>query len=531
MNEGSKICRILIVSDFVVEHFWKKEIERAFKSEFFNVELNFIMEESRIFNLELEKDVYDIVVVWFRLPEISGYTDYSLGVEEGVHENNMAILKKIKKQFSAFFLLISFDSYEENLSILEGCICTKNNIRKNLSYKVQQCSNENIVVLDLDMIIARIGFKSAYSMKDKYRWKCPYRQPVFQELAMELLKQYKITRNISPKCIVLDCDNVLWGGILAEDGSEGIQLSNIGKGSAYKDFQRVLLALYNRGLLLALASKNTKEDVEYVFEKHSEMILKKNNIVCMEVNWESKVNSLIRLANYLNISMDSFVFIDDSINEVQLINEMLPDVKTILFDSDTIFDNMREIFNVSCRFQGDTVEMRNDTYRANVTRARLKLEFEEHEEYLKALKTEIILRKAEDVDYNRISELSLRTNKCTIGKRYTLEELKRVAHQKEYTLYSVEMRDRYSDFGTVAAIGVVRGNKNAKLDLFCVSCRALGRMVENILFGFISKKFNCLEIEMYSTKKNIAFLEQLIQWKKEMSNESDNSYGINLKEL
>ena len=140
----------------------------------------------------------------------------------------------------------------------------------------------------------------------------------------EIQKQYFIEQGITKKCLVLDCDNVLWGGILSEDGIENIKLGGSGFGRTYQDFQRFVLSLYYHGVILAVCSKNDLPDVMNMFHEHSEMILKEEHIACFQVNWENKPDNIRRIAETLNIGLDSMVFLDDSPVEIEAVKSILP---------------------------------------------------------------------------------------------------------------------------------------------------------------------------------------------------------------
>ena len=136
---------------------------------------------------------------------------------------------------------------------------------------------------------------------------------------------------LSPKkCVVLDLDNTFWGGIIGEDGLAGIQLGDDFPGKAYRDFQRHLLYLKSKGVLLAVASKNNPEDAYEVFDKHDAMVLSRKDIAAFEIHWESKVESIKRVAKKLNIGLDSLVFVDDNPKEIGEVTERLPDVSCVM---------------------------------------------------------------------------------------------------------------------------------------------------------------------------------------------------------
>ena len=319
---------------------------------------------------------------------------------------------------------------------------------------------ENDTYVDLKTIIAKLGIERAFDNKGKYRWNTPYSRDLLQEVASEVHKQYLICNGITKKCVVLDCDNVLWGGILSEDGIEGIQLGNSGLGRPYQEFGRFMLNLYYHGIIIAICSKNDKSDVLRVFREHDEMILREKHIACFCVNWDNKAYNIKAIAETLNIGLDSMVFIDDSDFEVQAVKMLLPEVTAIKYERDSVYGEL-SCFNLKSNIDIEKVRVRNLTYRTNELRKNLRSELSSFEEYLNAL------------------EMKVDTN----GRRYTAQQIKDKL-SNGYELYSVSLSDKFSDLGLVGAIGL-DGNT---LDLFSLSCRALGRNVEEIMINFIRDK-------------------------------------------
>ena len=304
-------------------------------------------------------------------------------------------------------------------------------------------------------------------------------------------------KGITKKCLVLDCDNVLWGGVLSEDGIENLKLSGNGLGRFYQDFQRFALSLYYHGVILAICSKNDLSDVLIVFREHSEMILKEDHIACFQVNWEDKPGNIKRIAETLNIGLDSIVFVDDSPVEIEAVKTLLPEVTTALFHRDMDYAQF-SCFNLKCDVKLDDIEKRNETYRTNVQRENLKEHFESYKEYIKALEVKAEIHRIVPTEYNRVSELTQRTNKCTNGRRFTVREIKERIENGGFNFYSVHVSDRFSDLGLVGAFAV----KDTELALFSLSCRALGREIENTMLEYILSNWRIESVFFHSTGKN-----------------------------
>ena len=162
-----------------------------------------------------------------------------------------------------------------------------------------------------------------------YRGAILFSKSFLPVIAKEYMGYIKALKNVTRKCIVLDLDNVLWGGILGEDGFSGIKLGNDPVGRAYVDFQRLLLSYYNRGIILAINSKNNFDEAIKVIREHPNMILREKNFASMRINWQDKVENMLELSSELNIGLDSMVSIDDSPQERERMKQALPEVLVV----------------------------------------------------------------------------------------------------------------------------------------------------------------------------------------------------------
>ena len=234
-----------------------------------------------------------------------------------------------------------------------------------------------------------------------------------------------------------------------------------------------------------------------MFREHSEMILKEKHISCFQVNWNNKPNSIKNISEILNIGLYDIAFIDDSVIEIEAVKSMLPEVTTILYEQYNVYTKF-SCFNLKSNIDISNNEKRNETYRTNQYRKKLKSQYENYGEYIKALEIKLDIHLAKPTEYARISELTQRTNKCTNGVRYTVPEIKNKVISNELMLYSVSLKDRFSDLGIVGALGI----KGDVLILFSLSCRALGRDVDKKMAEFTFDKYQIKEILFKSTGKN-----------------------------
>ncbi len=488
MQKSSKI-HVVVVTNITLEPFFSSYLKEAFFRDALDVNVEIIPYHEYLSEESSKKlSNADQIVAWLNVDGI--YPNlindltaerFSTSVMAEDIQNKLTQLKTfIRGKSIAPILWIGaedycYDPYTNHLGhngISRGLI-------DRINITLYETIDENDVYVDLKTLIAKIGMGRAFDSKSKYRWNTPYARELLQEIAGEIHKQYRIRKGVTKKCIVLDCDNVLWGGILSEDGVEGIQLGGSGLGRPYQDFGRYILNLYYHGVIIAICSKNDKAEVLRVFREHGEMILKEEHIACFCVNWDNKADNIKAIAETLHIGLDSMVFVDDSDFEIQAVKMLLPEVTAIQYERDHIYEQL-SCFHLNKSVDIDKVWKRNRTYQTHELRRSLQAEASSFDEYLKALAMKVEIHKALPIELSRVAELTQRTNKCTNGRRYTVEQLK-ARLESGYVLYTVCLSDRFSDLGLVGAMGV----DNSTLDLFSLSCRALGRNVEETMIDFI----------------------------------------------
>ena len=508
---AEKALQIAWISNIIFEPYMQACINGAFIQTGDNVWLNCVMHEEIDSSSEILKNA-NIVVVCLNFEELypnliaaALESDYTIDQICNVIKNsNLELFSLIKSTSNAKIIWFGFEDYFAKdyilfgtKSILSGLIDIVNlSLRENLS---------DDVFVDFKKLIALCGICSSYNIKGKYRWNAPYSKELIKLMADEVYKQYLVEKGITKKCLVLDCDNVLWGGVLSEDGIENIKLAGSGFGRLYQDFQRFVLSLYYHGVILAICSKNDLPDVLTVFRGHSEMILKEEHITCFQANWEDKPSNIKTIADKLNIGLDSMVFVDDSLVEIEAVKGLLPDVTTILFHRDMDYSQF-SCFNLKRNVSLADIEKRNETYRTNARRDELKEQSGSYEEYVKALDIKTEIHRIVPMEYSRVSELTQRTNKCTSGRRFTVQEIEDLIESSGMDFYSVHVTDRFSDLGLVGAFAI----NNNELALFSLSCRALGRGIENTMLEYILSNWKIESVAYHSTGKN-ACMKELIE--------------------
>lgn len=365
--------------------------------------------------------------------------------------------------------------------------------------------------LDINMILSRVGSEKFYDYRYWHIGKAPYSRSALQEIAAEIIKYLRPITGRSRKCLVLDCDNTLWGGVIGEDGLASIALSSTYPGSAYYEFQQEIVNLHHRGVLIALCSKNNPEDVWSVFDQHPDMLLQRDYIATSQINWNDKAGNLRQIASDLNIGLDSLVYMDDSEFEINLVKSVLPEVKTIHAKGGCAVEFRTML--LSCGYfdtmsLSDEDKRRGAMYREDAKRRELLAGESNLEDYLVSLEMDLEIGMATDFSIPRIAQLTQKTNQFNFTtRRYTEADIKRFADADDSDVIQVELSDRFGQMGIIGVCIVKYGDSAAHIDSFMLSCRALGRGVEHVFFSqIVERVFNrsvkTLTGEYVPTRKN-----------------------------
>ncbi len=349
-------------------------------------------------------------------------------------------------------------------------------------------SRSYVRIIDVESLIRRYGEERLFDRRMHYVSKCKWSFFGIEKLSGLYLAHIKAYKGIRKKCIVVDLDNTLWGGIAGQDGIENIVLSSDGPGKAYYDFQKSIERLYHSGILLAVCSKNNDRDALEVMRNHPHMVLRPDRFTVMKINWERKDRNIREIAQELNIGLDSIVFLDDSDFERNLVLSQLPGVEAPALPEDPAyfadFLNTLENFNFH-ELTTDDFD-RNKNYRVQAEREKSKSSFDTVEEYYRSLQMQVQIKPADDFSLPRIVQLINKTNQFNLTtRRYSEADIRRFMSNGHYHVLYLSLADRFGDNGIVGtAILTVRDSK-LYIDSFILSCRVIGRTVETALLSYI----------------------------------------------
>jgi FkbH-like protein len=340
----------------------------------------------------------------------------------------------------------------------------------------------NVNVLDLESLLQRYGSDKMFDPRFYYLAKMQYSAFGTEKIAQQLASAIAAVAGKRKKCLVLDLDGVLWGGIIGEDGLEHIKLSNDGEGRAFYDFQKMLEKLYKTGTILAVCSKNDERTAMEAIRSHPYMVLREDKFAAFHINWDDKAKNIRAIAEELNLGLDSFVYLDDSPHERELVRKLLPEVTVLDLPED--FSEYPgflaglpffELFSVTPEDSG-----RTKMYVQERQRAKLKKDAISLDEFIASLGIKIYVNKADAFAIPRIAQLTQKTNQFNLSvRRYTDTEINVLNNNPLWIVLYVSASDRLGDYGIVGVAIIELHDRKARLDTFLMSCRALGRSIEN----------------------------------------------------
>ena len=273
-------------------------------------------------------------------------------------------------------------------------------------------------IWDFARVARELGHESLFDPKMWFFSKNPYRLSAYPPIAADLMRYVRSSLGRVKKCIVLDLDGTLWGGVVGEDGLEGIALGHTYPGNCYREFQQQLMRLYRRGLILAVNSKNNEADALEVFDSHPDMVLKREHIAAWEIKCNDMDSNLRALAATLNIGIDSMIMLDDNPVECEHIRQSLPECGVILLPSQPyllpgIVNRLPGVDNIRLT---DEDRRKGEMYRAQAERRREERRFANLSEYLETLGLKVSIEAASDYSIPRVAQLTQKTNQMKIGR-------------------------------------------------------------------------------------------------------------------
>ena len=435
-------------------------------------------------------------------------------VKEKIHhlEN---IIQNFEKNSNSKLVITNFNipSYSPNGIIESKSVFGFHEMIEEINKLLRNISknNNSVYIYDFNQFISKYGEKNVFDYRQFHVGDIQIALNFVPHFGDELMGFIKPITGTNRKCIVLDLDNTIWGGIVGEDGFEGIQLDHTSNGKAFVDFQKELLSLWNQGVILAINSKNNFDDAMKVIREHPNMILREKNFASIQINWNDKAHNIKQIADEINIGLNSIVFFDDDKLNRERIRQEFPDILTVELPDDpsqfsTILKDLND-FNVLQRTDEDV--KRGQMYAQQRERKKLENSISSLDDFLQQLDIKVKMKKSNEFLIPRISQLTLKTNQFNLTtKRYQEEEIRTLANDKKFIVGCAQVLDKFGDNGITNVYIINKEDKTWIIDTFLLSCRVMGRGVEDAILSEILKDakqngISQIKAEFIPTQKNM----------------------------
>ena len=458
-------------------------------------------------------DIRSLLGDYFYFPYSISSAERKSLVKEKINELENLILQ-FKNNSSSTLVITNFNipSYSPN-----GIIETKSEFGfHEMIHEINESlrnivKNQNsIYVYDFNQFVSKYGEKNIFDYRQFHLGSIQIAFNYIPYFAYELMSYVKTMLGVSRKCIVLDLDNTLWGGIVGEDGFDGIELDQTSNGKAFVEFQKQLLSLWQQGIILAINSKNNFDDAMKVIREHPDMILREKHFASIQINWDDKAQNIKQIAEEINIGLNSIVFFDDDKLNQERIKQEFPEVLTVDMPNDpsqysSILTNLND-FNVLQKTEEDT--KRGVMYAQQRQRKQFENTVSNLDQFLKQMDIKVKIKQSNGFLIPRISQLTLKTNQFNLTtRRYQEEEIRKFSKDENFEVGCAQVLDKFGDNGITGAYIVKKNETNWILDTFLLSCRVMGRGVEDAMLSHILKdaKNNGIEefkAEFIPTLKN-----------------------------
>ena len=352
----------------------------------------------------------------------------------------------------------------------------------------------DVNIINIFKLIQEYGIKNLINEKNLYLFQTPFTKEGFRLVAKEIDEKIKLFFTKRKKVIVVDADNTLWGGIVGEDGVDAIKCDENYPGILYKKFQETLKKISSTGIVLSMVSKNNYEDVKEVFDK-KKMPLKFEDFLVKKINWQPKSQNIEEVAKEINVGLESLLFIDDNPFEIEEVKRI--GVEGILINEENILSLLDRVDLKAINLTKEDLK-KVEQYKAEQKRSEILKEVKSIDEFIKSLNINVNYWINNKNQLKRITQLINKTNQFNLTtKRYSESEVEKM--MKKDKVFSFQVEDRFGDLGIIGVVIV----KNNEIDTFLMSCRALGRKIEDKIMKIVLENVDLpIKARYIKTKKN-----------------------------
>ena len=427
------------------------------------------------------------------------------------------------KKYSDIILIPKWILKQHNEGNLTQSYLKDSGLEYNLSF-MNQCLYEklgkekNFYILNSSKWLTNCGSMKAYNSKLWYLMKNPFSNDFYKEAIFDLENLYSSIRGQNKKLLILDLDNTLWGGIVGDVGWKNLRLGGHDHlGEAFQDFQTKIKSLSKNGLLLALASKNDEKIAIEAIKKNPEMILSMNDFATHRINWDDKAKNISEMVDDLNIGLQSVVFFDDNPAERDRVKKTLPEVfvPDLPKDPTDYFTFLSKLRCFDTTHISAEDKVRGNLYKVESKRTSLKKKIKSLSQWIETLELEISIENIKKKNKLRCLQLLNKTNQMNLStRRLNDKEFTNWINKNSNYLWTIRAKDKFGDYGIIGVLSLSMKNKIVHIVDFILSCRVVGRCIENVLIEFLKdfcryNKINEINGEYKKTNKNSLIFEFL----------------------
>ena len=505
-NEIASMLELFLMSNNIEVEIYQSEYNQYWQDAVFGNDILDNFEPDIVFVFTTFRNIE-------RFPELSDSPEYVDELLDNEFNRFTEMWSSLSRKFQCPIIQNNFErpnySLLGNRDIWDFHGKTNFILRLNQKFYEYAYSNKSFYINDIDGISAKIGLEKWHSSFywNMYKYAMSfYAVPYVAKSAADIIKSL-FGKN--KKVLSLDLDNTLWGGVVGDDGVEGISIGKeVSEGQIYYEFQKYCKELQNLGVVLSVNSKNDEENA-LAGLNHPDGVLKPEDFVSIKANWNPKSENLIETASELNLGLDSMVFIDDNPAEQEIVRQHLPNVDVPYVES---VDDFIKIIDDAGYFETTVLSNedldKTNIYKANVNREKLKSSFLDYNEYLKSLEMELTAESFDSIHFQRIAQLTNKSNQFNLTTlRCTEKDIEKMADSGEYiTLYG-SLSDKFGNNGVVSVVSGKRMDSKLHIILWLMSCRVLKRNVEQAMMNVLLDKCKEKKIKevygyYYPTAKN-----------------------------
>lgn len=492
-------------------------VERGYKIELYESEYNQVERQFLDPTSELYSFNADYVVVFQSTHKlIAKYNKTDIENQSKIANERLEFIKLMCNSFQSRLIYFNYPEIDDNVF---GSYSNK--IESSFTYQIRKLNYElmnlaqgtpNLLICDISALQNKFGRDQMFDSSVYVTTEMTLSIEAIPYVASRTMDIICASQGKFNKCLILDLDNTMWGGIIGDDGMENIQLGHgLGIGKAFTEFQEWMKKLKNRGIILAVCSKNTESIAKEPFEKHPEMVLELNDIAVFKANWDNKADNIREIQSILNIGFDSMVFLDDNPFERNMVRQNVPGVTVPELPEDP-GEYLEYLYSLNLfetvSYSSADVE-RTQQYQVEAQRITMQKSFTNEAEFLKNLEMVSEVRSFDKFNTPRVSQLSQRSNQFNLRTvRYLESDIEKISNDVNYHNFCFTLSDRYGDNGLICVVIFEKKSKETLfINTWLMSCRVLKRGMENFTLNTIVKYakengFKKIIGEYIATQKN-----------------------------